>query len=157
MLAVDDAITVLAIAMSSAENVADNDHQQHEGYEDDCENHKRVEDDSRRPVGLICGNFGQIFPLIGIYNQRIAEARHAESFNYDFESIIVGGVGKLKAKLGHIPFVCDIVEGPFELIVINVTVGIVWRLPMKNDSIVGDDLGLGDGTGNCRGRKLTTN
>lgn len=51
MLAVDDAITVFAIAMLSAENVADDEKEHHEGYENDCENHKRVEDYLLRPVG----------------------------------------------------------------------------------------------------------
>lgn len=112
MLAVDDAITVFAISMLSTENVADNENQKHEGYEDDCENHKRVEDDSGTRLGRVGQTARQVFPLIRIYNQRIAEARHAKSFHDDLKAIVVCGVGKLKAKLGHILFVCDVVQGP---------------------------------------------
>lgn len=150
MLAVDDAVAVLAVSMLAAQNVTEHQHQHNQGYENDCKNHKRIK------VNGLVGLLGraddverQDSPLVRVDNQRNAQAAHAESLHGDVEAIGVGGVGELEAKIGYVLLVRDVLEGPLQQVVENFAVGIMRRLPMKNDSIVGDDVGLLDGSRNC--------
>lgn len=150
MFAVDYAIAVLTVAMLSAENIADNEHYQREGYENDGENHEFVEDGSRRSLGRVWQTFRQVFPLIWVDYQRISESRDAKSSHCDQETIIVGGVGEFEAAVRHVLLVCDVIQRPLELIVVDITVGILRGIPLQKNSIIGDDLGHGDGSRDCQ-------